>query len=84
MPDTSHWPACATYPNLGCVCRGALQANKSTCTRKRTGDLAPAQTAADLRRKAGMCTACGHDSDGPTDSNGDHWCVACRDAAVSA
>lgn len=32
------WPACATYPNLGCVCRGALQSNKATCTRKRTGD----------------------------------------------
>jgi hypothetical protein len=35
------WPACATYPNLGCVCRGALTANASTCTRKRTGYLTP-------------------------------------------
>lgn len=37
----SEWPTCATYPNLECVCRGALQSNKATCTRKRTGDLAP-------------------------------------------
>ena len=38
------WPACATYPNLGCACRGALGQNKATCTRKRTGDLTPIQT----------------------------------------
>ncbi len=32
----------------------------------------------------GLCIACGsNDPDGPTDSNGDHWCDACRDAAVS-
>jgi hypothetical protein len=40
------WPACATYPNLGCACRGALfglsgNRSKATCTRKRTGDLTP-------------------------------------------
>lgn len=42
------WPECATYPNLGCVCRGALQPpSKGTCARKRTGDLAPIATAPD-------------------------------------
>lgn len=43
-PDATkarEWPACATYPNLGCLCRGSLGQNKSTCTRKRTGDLTP-------------------------------------------
>lgn len=35
------WPACSTYPNLECVCRGGLKPSKATCTRKRTGDLTP-------------------------------------------
>ena len=35
------WPACSTYPNLECVCRGAVMQSKANCTRKRTGDLTP-------------------------------------------
>lgn len=44
----------------------------------------PVEDVPATRRGKGQCTACGsNDPDGPTDSNGDHWCTACRDAAVS-
>lgn len=41
------WPACRTYPKLGCVCRGAGSENcGAPCLRKQTGDLAPIPLAA--------------------------------------
>ena len=54
-PDGREWPTCATYPNLACVCRGAINGSnrsEATCTRKRTGDLSPIPTAAQLQERA--------------------------------